>query len=135
MSAFTATEQAYLDGQQLGRLATIGPGGAPQVRPVAYVYNREYDTVDIGGHNLIASRKFRNIQADSRVSLAVDDLASTTPWSPRGVEIRGTAEVLAEGPLLPGFDAALIRIHPVRILAWGLDTGAYEPPNARNVGS
>ncbi|MBQ0828462.1 PPOX class F420-dependent oxidoreductase [Streptomyces tagetis] len=133
MSVFTANEQTYLDSQLLGRLATIAPDGAPQARPVAFVYNREHDTIDIGGHNLVASRKYRNIQADPRVSLVVDDLASTTPWNPRGVEIRGTAELLAAEPPQPGFDAALIRIRPARVLAWGLDTDPYEPPNARNV--
>ncbi|MEU2678175.1 PPOX class F420-dependent oxidoreductase [Streptomyces sp. NPDC007107] len=133
MSVFTADEQTYLDSQLLGRLATIASDGAPQARPVAFVYNREYDTIDIGGHNLVASRKYRNIQADPRVSLVVDDLASTEPWSPRGIEIRGTAELLAAEPPRPGFDAALIRIHPARVLAWGLDTDPYGPPNARNV--
>ncbi|MEU3053862.1 PPOX class F420-dependent oxidoreductase [Streptomyces griseus] len=133
MSVFTANEQTYLDSQFLGRLATVAPDGAPQVRPVAFVYNREHDTIDIGGHNLVASRKYRNLQADPRTSLVVDDLASTTPWSPRGIEIRGTAELLAAEPLQPGFDAALIRIRPARVLAWGLDTDPYEPPNARDV--
>ncbi|SFO83938.1 PPOX class F420-dependent oxidoreductase [Amycolatopsis rubida] len=133
MSVFTANEQTYLDSQSLGRLATIAPDGAPQARPVAFVHNREHDTIDIGGHNLVASRKYRNIQADPRVSLVIDDLASTTPWNPRGVEIRGTAELLAAEPPRPGFDAALIRIRPVRVLAWGLDTDPFAPPNARNV--
>nr|WP_256062288.1 pyridoxamine 5'-phosphate oxidase family protein [Streptomyces sp. ScaeMP-e83] len=89
--------------------------------------------MDIGGHNLVASRKYRNIQADPRVSLVIDDLAATTPWTPRGIEIRGTAELPAAEPPQPGFDAALIRIHPARVLAWGLDTDPYQPPNSRNV--
>lgn len=53
MIVFTANEQTYLDSQILGRLATIAPDGAPQVRPVAFVYNHEYNTIDIGGHNLV----------------------------------------------------------------------------------
>src|SRR5258708_2577926 len=76
MTMFTDAEQSYLDSQPLGRLATLGPDGSPQTRPVGYTYNRELNTIDIGGHNLTASRKYRNIQADARVSFVVDDLAS-----------------------------------------------------------
>jgi pyridoxamine 5'-phosphate oxidase family protein len=134
MSVFTEAERAYLGGQPLGRLATLAPDGSPHNRPVGFAWNAEFDTIDIGGRNLAASRKYRNIVADPRVSLVVDDLATTNPWSPRGIEIRGTAEVLTAEPLRPGFTSDLIRIHPVRILAWGLDTGAFAPPRARNVG-
>jgi pyridoxamine 5'-phosphate oxidase family protein len=133
MTVFTDAEQRYLDGQPLGRLATIGPDGAPQTRPVGFGYNRDLDTIDIGGHNLVTSRKYRNIQADARVSFVVDDLASITPWRPRGIEIRGTAELLAADPLRPGVTAHLIRIHPVRVLSWGLDTDAFAPPHSRDV--
>ncbi|MEW2168038.1 hypothetical protein AB0912_34375 [Streptomyces sp. NPDC007084] len=63
----------------------------------------------------------------------IDDPTSTTRWIPRGVEIRGTAELLAGEPPQPGFDAALIRIHPAPVLGWGLDPDPYETPNARDV--
>jgi pyridoxamine 5'-phosphate oxidase family protein len=36
---FTSSELAYLTTRSLGRLATIGPDGAPQVHPVAYWYD------------------------------------------------------------------------------------------------
>jgi len=65
--------------------------------------------------------------------LVVDDLASIAPWRPRGIEIRGTAEVLTTDPMRPGFTADLIRIHPVRVLAWGLDTNGFAVPYARDV--
>ncbi len=133
MTVFTDAEQSYLDSQPLGRLATLGPDGAPQTRPVGYTYNHDLNTIDIGGHNLAASRKYRNIQVDPRVSFVVDDLASITPWKPRGIEIRGTAEILTADALRPGFTADLIRIHPARVLAWGLDTDAFAAPHARDV--
>ena len=133
MSMFTDAEQTYLDDQLLGRLATLGPDGAPQTRPVGFTYNRELNTIDIGGHNMADSQKYRNVQADARVSFVVDDLASTTPWRPRGIEIRGTAEILTADPARPGFTADLIRIHPERVLGWGLDTNAFAKPNARDV--
>ena len=43
-------------------------------------------------------------------------MASTDPWRPRGIEIRGRGEAIA----LP---TPLIRIHPERIVTWGLDAG------------
>lgn len=46
----------------------------------------------------------------------VDDLASTDPWRPRGIEVRGRAEAL-DG------DRPLIRIHPERVVPWGLEPG------------
>jgi pyridoxamine 5'-phosphate oxidase family protein len=130
---FIDTERAYLAGQPLGRLSTLGPDGAPQTRPVGFGYNTESDTIDIGGHNLVTSRKYRNIEADPRVSIVIDDLASTSPWSPRGIEIRGIAELIFADPLRPGFESARIRVHPARILAWGLDTSPFAPPHSRNV--
>ncbi|MFF4650855.1 PPOX class F420-dependent oxidoreductase [Streptomyces sp. NPDC001380] len=132
---WSEAEQEYLLGQRLGRLATLGPDGAPQSRPVVYTVNADLGTIDIGGLHLAASRKFRNIQADPRVSFVVDDLASTDPWSPRGVEIRGVAAAVAPGSpdLPPAFPEGLIRITPRRILGWGLDTGAFAPPHARDV--
>lgn len=129
MGAFTDAELEYLAGQPLGRLATLAPDGAPQTRPVGFRYNGDLDTIDIGGHNMGASRKYRNVAADPRVSFVVDDLASIDPWRPRGVEIRGRAETVDAGA--PGEE--LIRIRPARVLGWGLDSDAFAAPNARAV--
>lgn len=155
MSVFTEAELNYLAGQRLGRLVTLAGSGSPQVRPVVFGYNAELDTVDIRGRDMAASRKFRNVAADPRVAFVVDDLASVQPWRPRGVEIRGWAEAIggsdgtdaagavdsAHGAGSPGranaigdADVALIRIHPRRVLGWGLDTGSFAPPRARDVG-
>jgi pyridoxamine 5'-phosphate oxidase family protein len=46
----------------------------------------------------------------------IDDVKSTDPWIPRAVEVRGRAEAIA----LP---TPLIRIHPERIVSWGLEQG------------
>ena len=48
MSVFSAGELAYLHGQRLGRLATVGPDGQPHVVPVGFRYNAEQDSIDIG---------------------------------------------------------------------------------------
>jgi pyridoxamine 5'-phosphate oxidase family protein len=120
MTQLTAAEAEYLNSQRLGRIATIGPDGAPQARPVGFMYNSELSTIDIGGRNMVASRKYRNLLADPRTSFIVDDLASISPWTPRGIEIRGRAELLPDAILRPGFPPGLIRIHTDRVFSWGL---------------
>ncbi|MFJ4342476.1 PPOX class F420-dependent oxidoreductase [Streptomyces sp. NPDC088915] len=117
---FTELELAYLDEQNLGRLATVSPKGQPQVRPVAFTVNRELGTIDIGGHSMGKTQKFRNARANPLVSLVVDDIPSTDPWQVRCVEVRGIAEAI-EGPPTTGYSKDLIRIRPTRILTLGLD--------------
>ena len=112
--SLTTAEIEYLRSQRLGRLASVSPAGHPQNNPVGFRYNPETGTIDIGGHNLTGSRKFRNVQAEPRVAFVVDDLASTSPWRVRGVEIRGRAEALAGAE-------PMIRIRPTRVITWGID--------------
>jgi pyridoxamine 5'-phosphate oxidase family protein len=112
---------AYLESQRLGRLATVDRTGAPQNNPVGFRYNPELGTIDIGGRNMGASRKFRNLAANPRVAFVVDDLASVQPWRVRCVEIRGRAEGLTGADYGPGYSGEIIRIHPERIIAFGLD--------------
>jgi pyridoxamine 5'-phosphate oxidase family protein len=122
---FTEAELKFLTGQRLGRLATVDSKGAPQNNPVGFRLNEELGTIDIGGHNLGASRKFQNIQRNPYVSLVVDDQPSVQPWRVRGVEIRGRAEAISgQQPELAHFSAELIRIYPERILSWGVDPDA-----------
>src|SRR5512135_3829075 len=117
MSAFTPAEISYLQSQRLGRIATAGSDGRPHVVPVGFRYNPELDTIDVGGHDFAKRKKFRDVQQNSWVAIVVDDLVSTHPWTVRGIEIRGEAEILDTGGqvLGPGFDAAMFRIHPRRV--------------------
>jgi len=69
MSAFTLAEIAYLRGQLLGRLATVGPNSEPHVVPVAFRYNGETDTIDIGGYDFAKRKKFRDVRGNPRVAL------------------------------------------------------------------
>ncbi|MFE1171516.1 PPOX class F420-dependent oxidoreductase [Streptomyces sp. NPDC058773] len=124
---FTSTERAYLAGQPLARLATTGPDGGPQVRPVGFVLNDD-DTLDIGGPALRRSQKYRNAQARPEVSLLIDDMApADDPVAPgwgRGVEIRGRAELLTldAPPMAPDFFSNdVIRVHPRRVIGWHLE--------------
>ena len=116
MSAFTSAEIEYLQGQRLGRLATVNEAGEPHVVPVGFRYNAGLDTIDIGGHNLARSKKFRDAAKTKRAAFVVDDVLP--PWRPRGIEVRRRAEVFSEGgrQVNSGFDAELIRIVPTRIV-------------------
>ena len=75
----TDAELAYVASQRLGRLATARPDGTLQVSPVGFTYNPSLDTIDIAGHNMATSRKFRNVAEGSRVAFAIDDVASIEP--------------------------------------------------------
>jgi pyridoxamine 5'-phosphate oxidase family protein len=135
MSRFTPAEIAYLQSQRLARLATAGPDGQPHVVPLAFRYNPDTDTIDVGGHDFARRKKYRDVQHNPRVAIVADDLASVTPWRPRGIEVRGEAEVLATGgeAFGPGFDPDMFRIHPRRIVSWGLEESAGRAPSARSV--
>jgi len=132
MSNFTEPELSYIAGQRLGRLATVGRDGAPHVVPVSFRYNPETDTIDIGGHDIADSKKWRDLAHEPRVAFVVDDVLP--PWKPRMVEIRGLTRRLSEGGagIGPGFASELIRIIPTRILSFGLE-GGFREINARNV--
>ena len=125
MSAFTPKEIEYLNSQRLGRLATAGPHGQPHVVPVGFRYNPDHDTIDIGGHGFAKRKKWRDVHSNRKVAFVVDDLASIEPWKPRGIEVRGEAEVLQSGgkTVVPFFDDEMFRITPRRIYSWGLAEG------------
>jgi pyridoxamine 5'-phosphate oxidase family protein len=117
MSVFSEAELRYLTGgHQLGRLATVGADGTPHVVPVGWIYNAASGTIDIGGHELEQTKKFRDVERNGRAAIVIDDLESVDPWRPRAIEIRGRAEAIS----LP---TPLIRIHPERIISWGLGQG------------
>lgn len=124
MATFTAAELEYLASQALGRLATAGPRGRLQNNPVGFQVNAEAGTIDIGGHNMGASQKFRNVRANGQAAFVVDDLVSVQPWTVRGMEIRGHAEGLSDvEPPQPFMSGEIIRLHPERIFTWGIEPG------------
>jgi pyridoxamine 5'-phosphate oxidase family protein len=115
MSAFSESELAYLLGaRRLGRMATVGADGTPHVVPVGWSYNAEHDAIEVGGHDFARTKKYRDVARTQRAAIVVDDLASTKPWRPRGVEVRGRAQAI-------GGARPLVRIHPDRIVSWGLE--------------
>jgi pyridoxamine 5'-phosphate oxidase family protein len=136
--SFTEVELEYLATQRLGRLATVQPNGTLQNNPVGFGYNSRTGTIDIGGLNMAASRKYRNVADNGRVAFVVDDLASVDPWRVRCLEIRGRGEAIATPTdSASRFAGAIIRIHPERILSFGIDAPETEAhdlvANIRNV--
>jgi len=123
MAELTTAQIGYLDSQMLGRLATAGADHRPHVVPTSFRYNHELGTIDVGGHRVARTKKYRDVQENGWAAIVVDDLVSTNPWTPRMLEIRGTAEAIPTGGagLGPGFGDAFIRIHPHRINSFGID--------------
>ncbi len=124
MSVFGEKEIAYMQGQRLGRLATVNPQGKPQIAPVGFRYNPDLDVIEIGGRAMSKTKKFRNVQENPNVAFVIDDVLP--PWQPRGIEIRGTAETAPSGGKeIFGdhyqADEAVIRIKPRQIISWGLE--------------
>ena len=115
MGKFTEEERRYLSERRLGRIATVGKDGTPHVVPVGWRYNPERESIDVGGRDFARTKKFRDARRSGRAAIVIDDLASTDPWRPRGIEVRGRAETL-DG------DRPMIRIHPERVVSWGIES-------------
>ncbi|MFC7330989.1 PPOX class F420-dependent oxidoreductase [Marinactinospora rubrisoli] len=131
---FTPAELDYLKAQTMARLATIGPAGAPQLRPVVFELNLDLGTLDIGGWDMGDTQKYRNARREPRVAIVIDDVVSYEPFVDRGIEVRGHAEAIDDhGPMHPGYSPEIIRIHPRRIITWGLDP-ATPGITARDIG-
>ncbi len=126
--SLTQLEIDYLASQRLGRLATVQPDGTLQNSPVGFRYNAAAGTIDVGGYNMAASRKFRNVAGNGQVAFVVDDIASIDPWRVRCLEIRGTAEAIDPAKdSTSGVGAPIIRIHPRRVISFGLDNPDVDP--------
>jgi len=126
MSNFSDTELAYLGERRLGRVATVGKDGTPHVVPVGWSYNPDEDAIEVGGRDFAATKKFKDARRSGRAAIVIDDLASTDPWRPRGIEVRGRAEAIdGERPM--------IRIRPERIVSWGLESDAIGERHSRGV--
>ena len=127
MGKFTEEERRYLSERRLGRIATVGKDGTPHVVPVGWRYNPERESIDVGGRDFARTKKFRDARRSGRAAIVIDDHASIDPWRPRGIEVRGRAETL-DG------DRPIIRIHPERIVSWGIESEEMGKRHSRSVG-
>jgi pyridoxamine 5'-phosphate oxidase family protein len=124
MTVFTPEEIEYLQENRLGRLGTADAEGQPHMIPVTYLFNEEEDTIDVGGLDFGAGKKWRDVQQNPKVAFLVDDVIGP-PRRARAVEIRGNAELHETGgetinPRFPNFAPQFMRIRPTRVVSWGL---------------
>lgn len=122
-TTFSDAEVTYLDSQMLARIATVNAKGAPRVVPTGFRYNADTGTIDCGGFNLAATRRYQDVQVNPNIAIVIDDLASVNPWTVRAVQVRGTSETFEEGgeAMGRGWGGAWMRITPTSISSWGLD--------------
>src|SRR5687767_10261247 len=127
VSVFTDNELVFLASRPgLARVATVGADGTPHVVPSGWSYNEEQDSLDISGHELQNTKKFRDVKRTGRAALVIDDLVSKDPWRRRGIEVRGRAEAIHE-------PALLVRVYPERIVSWGIESDAIGKRLSRRV--
>jgi pyridoxamine 5'-phosphate oxidase family protein len=125
MTMFTEAELSYLRRKRrLARIATVGAGGTPHVTPVGWFLADQGTVIEVGGIDPAATKKFRDIARTHRAAIVIDDVLP--PWQPRGIEVRGRAEAIAE-------PQPVIRIHPERILSWGIESEMPDRRHARSV--
>ncbi len=104
-TAITMTEterDAYLRSQPVCRVATIGPGGHPHVSPLWFAW----DGTALWLYSLSRSQRWTDLGRDPRLSVIVDD-GGADYFRLRGVELRGSAEVVGEVPRQGGPAEAL----------------------------
>ncbi|GAA1443080.1 PPOX class F420-dependent oxidoreductase [Nocardiopsis tropica] len=118
--SFTEAETDYLRSQPLARLATVGPGGQPDVVPVAFEFDGAHIWIG-GAASVTRTRKFRNLgDGPGRVALVVDDLVSLEPFVARGIRVYGRAEQPfgRTGMIGPG---VFLRVTPTLSWSWNLE--------------
>lgn len=126
MNAFTPAEIDYLRTQPLMRFATASPSGRPDVAPV--VFELDGDDIVTSGFDIQKTVRYKNVRANPRATVVIDDLASTNPWSPRGIKIIGSCAVESHG------GGERFRITPEVIISWAInDTTPGIPSMERRV--
>jgi pyridoxamine 5'-phosphate oxidase family protein len=119
---FTLAEVRFLDRQPLGHLATVGPNGAPQVKPLGFAYNPTSGTIDLTGFNMAGSAKYRNVRTNPYVAFVVNEVTEATMNGVHFLEVCGIAETTVGSHDLQGYLAPeIIRIHPRRIISFNID--------------
>lgn len=119
---FSEKELAYLKSQRLARIATASEEGQPDVVPVGFDFDGEYFYV--GGFNNAKTIKYKNVLANPRVSLVIDDLESVHPMRPRSIKLHGRADIVTrEGYAGLG---PYIRIRPDFIWSMGIEEPAIK---------
>ncbi|MCX6432690.1 MAG: PPOX class F420-dependent oxidoreductase [Actinobacteria bacterium] len=113
MAVFTGAEIEYLRTQPLMRFATASLSGRPDVAPV--VFELDGDDIVTAGFDIAKTVRYKNVQANPRATVVIDDLASMNPWSPRGIKVIGACIVESHG------GGERFRISPEVIISWAIN--------------
>jgi PPOX class probable F420-dependent enzyme len=127
---FTAKEAAFLESNELCRLATCSKDGRPQVTPVMYAMDGLGFVVAVD----YGTKKLKNVRENPNVALVVDRVRPT-----RAVTVEGTCKVHERGAeylrlldlLMARFEfyrknpwgegeSPIFRITPTKAVSWGL---------------
>lgn len=115
---FSEQELAFLQTQRIARIATIASDGQPTVDAVGFSFDGTHFYV--GGHNIQATRKYKNVVAgNKKVSLVIDELKSVQPWQAQGIRVHGEAEAV-ESRAHFGSGLYLV-ITPKVTWSWGIE--------------
>jgi pyridoxamine 5'-phosphate oxidase family protein len=79
----------------------------------AGLFSVDGDNIVTAGFDIAKTVRYRNIQANPRATVVIDDLASVDPWTPRGIKVRGVALIEDDGKRF--------RITPEVIWSWGIN--------------
>lgn len=75
MDVFTVAELSYLDAAQgLARIATVGADGTPHVTPVGWSLTTDQQALEVGGNDLTATKKHRDIARNGRAAVMIDEV-------------------------------------------------------------
>ena len=113
MGVFTAAEIQYLRTQPLMRFATASVSGRPDVAPV--VFELDGDDIVTAGFDIAKTVRYRNVNANPRATVVIDDLASVNPWAPRGIKVIGSCVVESHD------GGERFRITPEVIISWAIN--------------
>ncbi|MBZ4319934.1 pyridoxamine 5'-phosphate oxidase family protein [Streptomyces huiliensis] len=137
--------RAWVHRNRLGRLATVGRDGAPHAVPVIYAYDHRRNLLVF--MSAPGTRKVRNLLADPRVCVVVDDGQTL-----RGAQVSGRARVVDGGPefdglqrylleqgrvthVRPASEQVVVVVEPDRWVSWGLAAaGRARPRTAAEAG-
>ncbi|MFF8026781.1 pyridoxamine 5'-phosphate oxidase family protein [Streptomyces sp. NPDC007896] len=100
----------FLRTQPLCRVATVGRNGDPHVSALWFVW----DGSTLWLNSLVRSQRWTDLDRDPRLSVIVDD-GGTDFMALRGVELRGSVEVVGEAPRKG--DPLDELVHPERLFA------------------
>ncbi len=130
MMKFTSKEKAFLEKNEVCRLATASCDAVPHVTPVCYIF--------LNGYLYIATdydtKKYKNVRENPKVALIVD-----TYKPHKAVAVEGKAEILEKGEkfrrirelFYKKFDWArndpwgegespILKVKPLKKTSWGL---------------